>query len=339
MATTDQAGTTTFKSFISEATENVSPITTTTTQTYKLGLHKEATNLTPEWDVDLDFRHASREAESVLDGKARLEGSISFLVNTWWWLEWVLGVCSTAGAGPYTHSFTVGEPLPTFVDHTEILGGDGPFSWDIRGCKARRLSLELMNNRPVKATLGYIGRSMIDSISTTTSSIILDRASAGGFPILPATANATPFVCNADSYFKWDDGGLAELEGFIGGGIVFENSLDPHWEHQVTDEEYAELIMPGTLTCSGSMSCLFTANEKKAWTSGNDRVAEALEVYLKRAANDDFKLNISNAKIRKIVVPFKAVGEGHFVGNISWIGAKTLTSTVIDSIAGGLYGG
>jgi len=113
-------------------------------------------------------------------------------------LEAMLGAKATTGAGPYTHTFTLGDPrvLPSYT--LELIRGDSGLAEVLAGCKAQRWSLSFTAADYAQLSLDIMAKSSAG------------RAAAG----TPTEGDDVPILGSHLGVFSWNgiSGALRSLE-------------------------------------------------------------------------------------------------------------------------------
>lgn len=74
-----------------------------------------------------------------------------------WWLKAMFGAPATAGTGPYTHTFKVGDTQPSLAIEHQFLALDTPEYFLYEGCKVSTFSMEIGGDGELVATLSMVG--------------------------------------------------------------------------------------------------------------------------------------------------------------------------------------
>jgi hypothetical protein len=132
--------------------------------------------------------------------------------------EMAMGVSSTAGADPYTHTITPttdGSRIPSFTINHEQIGTATDEEYQFQGCKVDSLTLfhDMKNADFLMARVEWMAGKATDGISLTND------------PALPATANADSYV---ELERKWDSAGTpVSIDGLQQIEIIIANGLQP----------------------------------------------------------------------------------------------------------------
>jgi hypothetical protein len=134
-----------------------------------------------------------------------------------------MGLSSTAGADPYTHTITPttdGSQLPSFTVQHERSGTATDWAVQFEGVKVTSLTLvhDMKNANFLMARVNWLARKAKDPGFVLTTD-----------PALPATANAAPYV-NLER--KWDSAGTpVSIDGLQQIEISILNNLVPEFAH------------------------------------------------------------------------------------------------------------
>jgi len=74
-----------------------------------------------------------------------------------WWLKAMFGAPTTAGAGPYTHTYKVGDTQPSIAVEHQFLALDTPQYFLYEGCKVSTFAMEIGGDGELVATLSMVG--------------------------------------------------------------------------------------------------------------------------------------------------------------------------------------
>lgn len=108
-------------------------------------------------------RNASTTSAQKYEGNA----SVEFVMANGSFFRAILGAVADAGAGPYTHTYTESNTVPSFAIDTGSELGSTDEVTEIQGCKVGTWSLSAAIGEPVKVKL----ECPFKTLSTTTSSI------------------------------------------------------------------------------------------------------------------------------------------------------------------------
>ncbi len=120
-------------------------------------------------------------------GNKDVGGSIVVPVDSsafWYWLQMMFGDPTTAGAGPYTHTFDIGNTQPSYTLESQFTDLLTDVFYQYLGCKASRWSMTLGGDGELVSTIDVIGAdsdpdsSSFDASPTTMTIDRLDNFEA-----------------------------------------------------------------------------------------------------------------------------------------------------------------
>ena len=186
---------------------------------YLFGLEAGGVNPQPTQAPD-DLTSGQRTSSSVSRGDTPLDGEITLRANlaSIGMLLWgALGTKAvTTGPAPYTHTFTIGDSLPSFTLFQTIVDGAGHDIPCVAGAKVDTLTFEWEGNMPLKVSASFKGRALSFGSSLTAS-------------VLDETGLTTNFI-PAGGTFKLDVDSATPATALIkGGSITLTNNLAPQF--------------------------------------------------------------------------------------------------------------
>ena len=195
---------------------------------YVFGVESGGLTVEPAQEPD-DLTSGARTTSSVFRGDTPVGGEIvgrANLASVGMLLWGALGTKAvTTGTAPYTHTFTIGDSLPSFTMYQCIVDGAGIDVPRVAGAKIDSLTFEWEGNMPLKVTASFQGRALSFGASDTAS-------------ILNETGLTTNFI-PAGGTFKLDvDSATAATALIKGGRVTMTNNL-------------AQQFYSGTITAGG----------------------------------------------------------------------------------------
>jgi len=216
-----------------------------------------------------------RDPVEPSDGNIDVSGSITVpvdILNFGNWLKALLGDPVTTGTGPYTHTFQVGDDVPSLVieqGFTDI----GQF-FLFNGCKIDSMSIDIGGDNELTADFGIIGAKETlaaasfdaapDELALTKFQNFQAAVTEGGSPLAIAHNLKMTFANNLDTGSYVIGGG--GIRGALPEGIVsVSGSLEAMFEDAALLDKAinsTESSLAATFT-SGTNSLEFTINELK----------------------------------------------------------------------------
>jgi len=244
------------------------------------------------------------------------------------WLA--LGDSSTAGAGPYTHTITPVQTLPTLTWQHEESGSGTTEQYQFPGCKVDSLLLshDLAGANILMGKLEIMSHKPTDPAFASTND-----------PALPATANTDPYVTLTRTY-DYGSGNLA-LDGLQKVEIAIANGLTPlygsRWDTGTYIGEWPyKLLESQKKEYQVSLSFHPSTVERTVW---DDMIAKTTtkDLYFKwtRSTNDYIAMTLADCAIQSHTITtdpqdLKVVE--------AVLKPRAVSVSVVDSIAGGAYG-
>ncbi len=176
------------------------------------------------------------------DGNVSVTGTIAVPVDSralWFWLKAAFGDPVTAGAGPYTHTFKLGNDRPFLTLEKQFTDLDTPQYFTYNGCKVSTFGFSIGGDGELLVNIGIVGAR--ETIGTTSfhasptgaglSKLQNFQASLfeGGAPLAKSTN------CDFDINFNVDQnqyviGGGGELGGIPDGVAAVSGNLNTVFE-------------------------------------------------------------------------------------------------------------
>lgn len=245
-----------------------------------------------------------------------------------------LGLSSTAGADPYTHTITPttdGSKIPSFTINHEQKGSATDEEYQFLGCTIDSLTLvhDMKNADFLMAKVEWMAAKAQDGIALTAD------------PALPATSNSDVYE-NLER--KWDSGGTpVSLDGLQHIEINIINGLNPIYAHTWDTGVYTGQWVQQFLEAKRKqyrITMLLHPNtiERALWdeliATGNTKDATFKWI---RSANDYILVTASDCQVveHQLITPEKPADT--LLEQVV-LEPRALSIEVKDSIAGGAYG-
>ena len=217
------------------------------------------------------------EYEDAIHGKHAYGFSMEMRIANWRFLYWLMGGYSVSGAGPYTHSLSNSNPLPSISAEFVV---DSDFSIKYLGAKLNSLKLSGVAGETIKASLDFLAKG-----------VILDAT-----PGSPTSPTDSPFHAKHDSVLT-----INALDMLSGNHRVerweyqFENSLEA--DHNVGSNAPAS-ITSGTRKAMASFD--IRALDETFLNLLENETEFAISHTIQRGSNDNLAFTISKAKVEDI---------------------------------------
>lgn len=332
--------------FARETTRGTSPIASSAYQIYRFGGESSGKFPIPEIQGIETYFGTFLSSQSYKPGIVDIKGETVFDVNDWGFLNFIIHPAITSAGPPYTHTwggtsnrYTQHLPAP-FTSHSELLGGDGPIATDAVGCIGEAVIITMEINTPVVASLAYWG---LDALGSMDDSVPF----LSNYPAIQTAGNPTPFVLDPNGYLKFEDkiGDIDvkhELEDLQSITLAILNVLDTKRIHRPVKEGYPWYITRKQIGFGVTAVFHVSEGERRALRNlvTNTFKGEGdIEIYLKRAANDDFKLTSNNAYISKFDIA-RSTPAGPIPVTLNWVVSGESNGPLIevkDNIATGVF--
>jgi len=308
---------------------------------YKLGaIHKDTQWPSPEFEamynpVAVNAREVA--AGNIWKSQATMRGVVYFIPQNGIPIWLTMGLSSTAGAGPYTHTITPttdSSLLPSIVIQHEEKGTATDEEYQFQGVKVDSL------------TLSHDMQEGAPNVLTAKMEIMAAYALDPGFaltndPALPATANTAAYSALTRT---WDYGsGNVAINGLRSVDINIINGLMPLYAHSWTAGVYtgqwpyafAEAPMKQYV-----INLVISKNtiERSMWDELLS-LSNTKEAYFKwtRSANDYIAVTATDCQVTRHDILTPAGDKRDDVVGVD-LYPRALSFSVVDSIAGGAYG-
>jgi len=96
-----------------------------------------------------------RNIVEFIEGAKDVRASVDFVISNPWWLQGILGSVATTGAGPYDHTFSETDTIPSLTLYTQ-LNVSTPFYIEMLGGKMSTLSLSASVGSLVRGTIDIL---------------------------------------------------------------------------------------------------------------------------------------------------------------------------------------
>jgi len=248
-------------------------------------------------------------------------------------IEAAMGYSSTAGAGPYTHTIsapTDGTGNPSFTIQHEKTGTATAWSTQFTGCMVSDLTM----------TCGYEQKYLVARVGW-----MCKKAADPGFqltadPALPATATETPYTFGTLTR-TWDYGGTPiALDGLVSMELQVLPDLEgirAHtWDTGVYTGQWLYKIIEGARK-KYHLTMEMTPEQDDLWDElvSTTNTKDILFKWTK-STNDYIQVQCTDCMVTSHELVTPKVGEAD-IAEVT-MEPRSLTWTVVDSIAGGAYG-
>ena len=186
--------------------------------------------------IEDDVLGLGRDPRAPIYDLKRITGQVEVPLedtNFGYWLKLLLGAPTTAGAGPYTHTFTSGKALASMESAAIELGySEIPRYYLCDGVRADALTIRVQRSGKMTAVFTLVGQDETDS-----------------------TVDATP---NENSYNRFDafEGNIqhadTDLANVLSGEFTFRNNIES--VETLRSDALIEAAEPGICALSGSIS-------------------------------------------------------------------------------------
>lgn len=324
-----------------EATYGTSTITGAGDSAYLIGAISARSKMpTPEFTaihtpVAVNAKEVA--AGNIYKSQATMSGVLYFMVQDGIFCYLAMGLSSTAGAGPYTHTITPtsdGSLLPSITWQHEEKGDATNEEWQFQGVKVNsmRMSHDMGESGPnvLLAQLDIVACGMTDPAFALTTS-----------PALPATANSDAFTALTRT---WDYGsGNTAIDGLQSVDIHVINGLVPRYTHSWSGGSYTGQYPYMYSEAARKVYLVDMVMSKntieRAMSDEHNTLANTKETYFKwtRSANDYIAVTCTDCQVVIHEIATPAGDDKTDLVNVQLV-PRAVSIEVKDSIAGGSYG-
>jgi len=293
-------------------------------QTIPFGVIDEEVRL-PDPEINY-FAHRNigdgADVSIVTPGARTLSGSIPFLVQNGKILAMMLGSCNTTGTGPYTHTITGAQILPSMCIEAVMNDGTNNFLRYFRGVKISGGRLSAEEEGELKATID-IEAALAETSSNTKSTL--------------AAVTTKPYAFHQGTCTFWG----TTFARVLNWSIDIKRSVKPRRYIQSTNGAFPYEINEGARDIELSAT-IVAADDLGTGTHGTEAMEELLSptaagfdvsLVLTRGANDTITISNPTAQKCHLKSAPHPLGTGEDSPISLSILMKGVEITVVDSIS------
>jgi len=291
--------------------KETTPGTEASTIATKLGLIQNISSKTG-FDMIEGNTSFSQDRRYATAGKKIANWDVDFIVQNFQFLYYILGTHAVTGTGPYTHTLSQANKLPSYS--AELIDDDLGVSLKMLGSKADSLDLKCTAGEEISASMGW---KAMDHTKEVT-------------PQSAAEIDTDPWVFDQVSVFSLDSVSKVDVATDI--SVKYNRNVDPR-------------------TTVGSKTPRFVKEGKRPWELTIEQYQDDVELYdlvanetafatqlkfVKNASNDEATLTFNQCRVFDPGYGFggdDALKESFSVIPYAKSGQTLVTVSVIDSIA------